>query len=57
MKVSRFTVYLNNNREFHRHYLDLVSEWGGAREWGGGVCFTLVHVIVLLKLIVIIWVG
>ena len=34
MKTSRFTVYLNNNREFHRHYLDLVSEWGGARERG-----------------------
>ena len=21
-----------NNREFHRHYLDLVSEWGGGGE-------------------------
>ena len=30
-ETSRFTVYLINNREFHRHYLDLVSEWGGAR--------------------------
>ena len=34
MKTSRFTAYLINNREFHRHYLDLVSEWGGVREWG-----------------------